>query len=726
MVSIIIVYYHVEKELFDCLTSIYKQSKTAIEVIVVDNDENPVIEKQLHKKFPKVIYVKSPKNLGYSGGHNLGATYAKGDFLFFLNPDTLFTTNVIDTLVSFFKKNPNAGAVAPLLLDTHQTPYPLQGTKKLGILQALVALSIVNKLFPKNPISKKYWQSGWDKTKVKQVDIVPGTAFMIRKKIFEEIGKFDQRYFLFFEEYDICRRLIERGYKNYILPNATLVHLWGNSTAYRRDIDKIFRKSRFLYFQKFYSTPVAVCITAILGISTESLSISLLVLIATLVRFYALDKLMVFLGDFAWFYLSAKDLLIQGQIPLVGIASSHPWLHQGALWTYMLATSLLIGNFNPLAGGYVAAGIGVLTVLLLYIFTKEMFGKRTAFFATAFFATSPFIIFHSRLPYHTAPIPLFVLLYLYALYKWVQGSSMHFIFVILWLVFLYNFELATSVLVIPFFYFFVYGIWKQQPYIKQLRSVKIMILSFCAFFIPMFPMIVYDLFHGFPQTVGYLAWIGYRILLLVGYSPVHTQTQSGTYSDIVVFLIQSIQKTYYLPNIGIAILLFLGSIGFFVARIGKENRTTAYTILLSGFFVPFLTIMVSKIPSDAYLPMLFIQMAMIVGWFFSYICGKNIMQIRVTYVFVLLLCLTNMVSLFQHDYFGGITFAQRKSAAKEIIVLAHGNPYDIFVEGYPQAFPTLTMNYEYLTWWLGNPSQKGAEVKIVVRETNNGISVLRK
>ena len=77
---------------------------------------------------------------------------------------------------------------------------------------------------------------------------------------------------------------------------------------------------------------------------------------------------MNFIGDQGWFYISARDILLTGKIPLVGITSSHIWLHQGPYWTYMLAIMLFLFHFNPVSGAYLTAVIGLLTVFLIYRF----------------------------------------------------------------------------------------------------------------------------------------------------------------------------------------------------------------------------------------------------------------------------------------------------------------------------------------------------------------------
>ncbi len=260
-VSIIIVHYHVAKELFACLQSIIDaKPKVSYEIIVVDNDEEKTIKKDLKKRFPEITYIKSPSNIGFGAANNSGARIAKGKFLFFLNPDTLVVGHAIDELVDFIEKNKDVGIVAPLLLDQNKKPYPLQGTAMLTPFRAVICLSFINKYFPNNPIAKEYWLMDWDKRESKEVDVVPGTAFMIRKDTFEKIHGFDERFFLFFEENDVCLRVQKLRYKIYINPKAKVVHLWGSSTKKSKNIHKIFRMSRFLYFRKYFGVIKALLV----------------------------------------------------------------------------------------------------------------------------------------------------------------------------------------------------------------------------------------------------------------------------------------------------------------------------------------------------------------------------------------------------------------------------------------------------------------------------------
>ncbi len=728
-ISIIIVHYQVSDLLLSCLRSLYKNhNKEDFEVIVVDNDEVATIDRKLKKEFPHATYVKNKQNTGYSGGNNLGACVAKGTFLFFLNPDTLVKKNTLAIMSDYLEKHKEAGIVAPLLLDKNETAYPLQGTKELTPLRAIFALSFLQKLFPKNPIANSYWNKDWNKKETKAVDVVPGSAFMIRRELFEKLKGFDERYFLFFEEHDICNRVKELGFTIVIVPSAQIIHLWGESTKKStKNIQAIFEKSRFYYFKKFYGLLPAMLIESILRFSKMTVVLLGIVGIAAFLRFYLLDRYMVFIGDFAWFYLSAKDMLFTGQIPLVGIASSHPWIHQGAFWTYLLASALAFGAFDPLAGGYLAAGIGVLTVLVVYVCTKHMFDTKTALFTAGFFATSPLIVFASRMPYHTSPIPLFVALYLYSLYQWVKGKPRYFSFSLFFLMVLYNFELATIVLVSTLVVFLLYGFYKKTQWFKQIFSKNILILSFLAMIIPLTPMFLYDVSHGFPQTVKFGMWLGYRMLILFGYPPLHPEIPTGTYAHMLPFLEHALQQFYYLPNALFASGISLASI-VVLAWLLWTKKQAVYFLLTLSLFVPLIIIFFGKTPSEAYLPMLFVQGAILVGMLFSFFITTLRSSKWLVYSLFVLLMSANIFTLLGANFFtsNAGTFLAKKEAVKKIISQAKNKEFVIQGKGPGSQFQSFAMPYTYITWWLGNSESKSAKQVFFIAEDTNGITIDKK
>ncbi|MSU25870.1 MAG: glycosyltransferase [Candidatus Levybacteria bacterium] len=724
VVSIIIVHYQVKKQLFNCLQSIYeKKSKYHFEIIVIDNDENPYIEKYLVKKFPRVKYIKNEINNGYSGGNNLGALSSKGEFIFFLNPDTLFKNNVLDQLLIKMMTYKYIGIVAPLLFKENGKPFILQGSKELTPLRAIFSLSFIYKLFPNNNIANEFWLKKWNKKEHKEVEVVPGTAFMIRKNIFKKIGGFDENYFLYFEENDICKRVIDLGSKIYMISDAHVIHFWGESTKKStKNIKAIFEKSRFYYFNKFYGLPKAFLVEFMLIFSKEILFLIAILFLAGWLRLHEIERYFPFLGDFAWFYISARDLLIDGIFPFVGIASSHPWIHQGAFWTYLLAPALAMGNFNPIAGGYLSGSIGILTVLILYICTKNMFDRRIAIFTSAFFATSPLVVFHSRLPYHTVPIPLFVILYFYSLNKWVKGNIYYFPLSLFFLVVLYNFELATSVFSLLIICLLGYGIYIKAIWIKKLWTKKIISFSIIAVLIPLLPMLFYDFYHGFSQTLLFLIWIGYRFLLVLGYPSLHPEIKTITFSSMIYFIKNNIQNYYYVSSWIFA--FFLGIISISICGIlFIKNKTLTYAILFLGILIPGIIIFFSRVPSEAYLPMFFPQLAICIGIAFSYLYKYSPNYSWIIVVFFIFLIISNSVNIISKNFLtkNENKFYKKIVAAQEIISLAEGKEYIILGGGINGKFESFIMPYKYLTWFLGYSENKKAKIKIEVSEDEMGI-----
>lgn len=730
MVSIIIVNYHVKEELFRCIESVIaSKAKISYEIIVVDNDETVRIKKELQKKFPKVIYSKSPGNIGFGAGNNRGAKLAKGEYLFFLNPDTIVYPHILDNLVAFLKKEKDAGIVAPLLLDMKKKPYQ-QGTLELTPWRALFSLSIINKFFPHNPVAKQYWLMDWDKKTPKEVSVAPGTAFLLRKTLYEEASGFDEKFFLFFEEFDLCKRIKELGYKIFITPTATLSHEWGVSTKKRNDIQRIFNKSRFYYFKKHFGVLQAILVETFLRFDKYKALFIVSIAIATFLSLYRLPQLMPFIGDQGWFYLSARDMLTTGNIPLVGIASSHPWLHQGALWTYLLAGTLALFNFHPVSGAYLTIGFHLLTILFIFLIGSRMFSERVGGMAALLYATSPLTTFFARMPYHTSPIPFFTLIYLFALYQWVKGNKNYFPMIIASLALLYNLEIATFLLTIVFVGIFLFGIWKKKSWAKSILHFKFYVLSFLAFVIPMLPMLVYDLGHGFPQTFKFLVWIGYKMLVFFGYPPLHPEIASADIRSVFIFLGEAYQKLIYSPSGLVAFTIGIFSFGFFYKKIFDQMRSKKYQIefMLVGiiFVVSLAGIIATKTTSDAYIPILFPLIIFITALFFDRLLQRRVQLTPVVWLILGIIVVMNSTTLVFQNYFmgEGKGFSDKLMAAREIVSDADGKRYTIVGKGSGSQYESFTMPYEYLTWWLGNgPSQKQEQLQFLIREDEQEITV---
>jgi GT2 family glycosyltransferase len=257
-VSIIIVYFSGWKDFIKCLQSIKLQkSQYKFETIVINNGHE-LIKDKLKKILPRAVYIQNEKNGGYGAGNNLGATKATGKYLFILNPDVELQKNAIDYLVQFLEIHKKTAITAPQLLLPDKTKYLLVGSRDLTPLTGIVCHSFLNTLFPNNPISRNYFMYDVSVYQKRKAFAVPGCAFMVRKKIFDEVGKFDENMFLYYEESDLGKRLQDKGYEEYVIPEAKVIH--NHSIDNDTELKKFNIKSRYYYFKKHYGVASAIIV----------------------------------------------------------------------------------------------------------------------------------------------------------------------------------------------------------------------------------------------------------------------------------------------------------------------------------------------------------------------------------------------------------------------------------------------------------------------------------
>ena len=217
--SIIIPHHNGEELLFNCLESILNQiSIQDFEIIVVDNGSIDNSADKAKEKFPSINLLKSETNLGYSGGCNFGAKNAKGEYTIFLNNDTLHTKNWIEELISFLDKNPQAGAAQPKILNaTNKDTFDYAGGAG-GYIDKYCFPFVRGRIF--NSLEKDSNQ--YDDNK--KIFWASGAAFIIRTELLRELNYFDNIYFAYMEEIDLCWRLQALGLGIWNVPTSVVYH----------------------------------------------------------------------------------------------------------------------------------------------------------------------------------------------------------------------------------------------------------------------------------------------------------------------------------------------------------------------------------------------------------------------------------------------------------------------------------------------------------------------
>jgi len=230
-ISIIIVNWHSSADLQQCLESLRRFApRVAYEVIVVDAGSFDGCAAMLAQHFPDVRFVQCPTNRGFAGSNNLGAAVATGSALLFLNPDTILTEAAIDHLHQTLQTQPDAGAVGSRLLNR-------DGSVQTSCVQAFP--TILNQALNSEFLRRRFPRSRlWGNAVLleqgegpRRVEVISGACLMIRRATFEAVGRFSEDYFMYSEDVDLSAKVMDAGFTNYFQPEATVVHLGGQSSS---------------------------------------------------------------------------------------------------------------------------------------------------------------------------------------------------------------------------------------------------------------------------------------------------------------------------------------------------------------------------------------------------------------------------------------------------------------------------------------------------------------
>ncbi len=272
--SIVIVNYNTEKLLRSCLESVYAGANgTPLDIWVVDNNSRDNSVAMLKSLFPMVRVIQNSSNVGFSRANNVVISQSRSDFILLLNPDTLIIDDAIERVVKFMKEHPEVGIAGCKVLNRDGT---LQLACRRSIPTPEVAFYRVtglSKLFPRSRVMAKYNMTYESPDQMHEVDAVSGAFLMIRRKVVEEIGPLDERFFMYGEELDWCLRTKRAGWSVMYYPEAQIVHYKGESTKYNSRKAAIeFHRAMYLFhrkhFAKDYSPVTNFFIYAGIGIKT--------------------------------------------------------------------------------------------------------------------------------------------------------------------------------------------------------------------------------------------------------------------------------------------------------------------------------------------------------------------------------------------------------------------------------------------------------------------------
>ena len=242
------------------LDSVQKATKTiSAEIIVVDNASDDGSVESIKEKFPSVKLIVNEKNVGFGAANNIAMLHASGKYFLLINPDTIVREDTFTKMISFFEQNPEAGIAGCKVLNADGSLQLACRRGFPGPWTSFTKVMGLSTLFPKSRLFARYNLTYLDENKTYEVDAVSGAFMMLRKEVYDKIGGFDQEFFMYGEDLDLCYRTQQAGYKVFYVHLTEIIHYKGESTK-RSSMDetKVFYDAMHLFVRKHFSASFVV------------------------------------------------------------------------------------------------------------------------------------------------------------------------------------------------------------------------------------------------------------------------------------------------------------------------------------------------------------------------------------------------------------------------------------------------------------------------------------
>lgn len=259
-VSIIFVNYRTKDLTINAIKSVIEKTEgVEYEIFVVDNASNDGSIEAIEQEFPNINIIKNPINAGFGAANNLAIKQARGKYIFCLNTDTLLVNNAIKILFDFMEKeeNSNVGACGGYLVDKDLKPIHCGG--RLPNVKKIIWKLGLRQIF------KKYYNENVcillnsdDENLDSKLEYITGADIFFRKSVLDKVGLFDENFFMYYEETDLCKRIWDSCYTIKFVLTAQIIHLEGSSTKSNIKKLKMIKTSEFYYFRKNYPKQVGL------------------------------------------------------------------------------------------------------------------------------------------------------------------------------------------------------------------------------------------------------------------------------------------------------------------------------------------------------------------------------------------------------------------------------------------------------------------------------------
>jgi len=257
--SVIIVNYNVKYFLEQCLVSVVKACKNIeAEILVADNHSSDGSKEFFKDRFSEVQFIWLNQNDGFAKANNIALQRATGEKILFLNPDTILPEDCLEACVGFLSTKKDMGVLGVRMIDGSGKYLPESKRGFPSLFTSFCKLSGLTKMFPHSKLLANYYLGHLSENKTAEVDVLAGAFMMISKKALDEVGSFDEAFFMYAEDIDFSYRIQKAGYKNYYFADSTILHFKGESTQKETlQYIRIFYGAMLLFVKKHYGNGVS-------------------------------------------------------------------------------------------------------------------------------------------------------------------------------------------------------------------------------------------------------------------------------------------------------------------------------------------------------------------------------------------------------------------------------------------------------------------------------------
>jgi GT2 family glycosyltransferase len=264
-ITVSIVNWNTADELRDCLDSVLLQQQVSFEITVIDNASSDNSVEMLQSSYTSMLtLITNSKNVGFGRAHNQALNLSQSRYFMILNPDCkLPDSNTLSHIVDYMDSNTEIGILGPKILNSDGT-LQFSARRFPSMIAGMFRNTLLDKLFPSNKFVSNYLMSDWSHDEISEVDWLSGAAMVVRKNMVDQIGALDERFFMYCEDIDWCKRAHDAEWRVVYYPIVSVLHRIG--AASDKDPYNAIRrhhKSMLQYFLKYNSNKPAVLLTPV-------------------------------------------------------------------------------------------------------------------------------------------------------------------------------------------------------------------------------------------------------------------------------------------------------------------------------------------------------------------------------------------------------------------------------------------------------------------------------